>query len=402
MKEVRNAVVVLMLGLSFLSTRAQQGWWLGRLQRPDGEEIVFNFEWKTDSGRNVWFIKNAAERMRVDNIQVTGDSVIVQMPFFESQFRLLHRAGKLTGVWINRAARTDQVMSFVAAPGSARFATSSTPPADVQGKWRLTYADGNSAPAVAELSQSGAVVTGTVLSPAGDYRYLEGVVRNDSLLLSSFDGSNSYLFSASLKEDTARGIRYSGLSGTRKWTAVKNASAAISGESVAMRLRPGNDRLHFSFTDMEGKKVSIADARFRNKVVLVQLMGSWCPNCMDETAFLSEYYRNNRQRGVEIVALAYEYSTDRDRSVKSLQKFRQRFGVEYPILITGVTVFDSLRTEKTLPELTPIKVFPSLVLIDKKGRVRKIDTGFNGPATGEHYLRYKEEFERTINGLLNE
>jgi len=131
-------------------------------------------------------------------------------------------------------------------------------------------------------------------------------------------------------------------------------------------------------------------------------MGSWCPNCMDETAFLSDYYNRNRQRGIEIVSLAYEYSTDQNRSLKTLKKFQQRFNVQYPMLITGVTVADSLRTEKTLPELTPIKFFPSSVVLDKQGRVRKLDTGFNGPGTGEHYLEYKREFEDTINRLLRE
>jgi len=134
----------------------------------------------------------------------------------------------------------------------------------------------------------------------------------------------------------------------------------------------------------------------------VQLMGSWCPNCMDETAFLGDYYTRNRQRGVEIIALAYEYTTNRERSVKSLQKFRDRFKVTYPMLITGVAVGDTLRTEKTLPEVTPIKTFPSSIIIDKKGKVRRFDYGFNGPATGEHYIIYKKEFEAMIDTLLKE
>jgi hypothetical protein len=72
------------------------------------------------------------------------------------------------------------------------------------------------------------------------------------------------------------------------------------------------------------------------------------------------------------------------------------------MLITGVAVTDSLRTEKTLPQLTSIKTFPSSIIIDKKGKVRKIETTFNGPGTGEHYLEYKKEFEATINELLKE
>jgi len=132
------------------------------------------------------------------------------------------------------------------------------------------------------------------------------------------------------------------------------------------------------------------------------LMGSWCPNCMDETAFLSPWYKANHNRGVEIIALAYENSTDFARSQKSLRKFQQRFSVMYPMLITGVSVSDSLRTEKTLPQITAIKAFPTSIFIDKKGRVRNISTGFFGPGTGEHYNEYIREFNRRVDELLKE
>ena len=123
---------------------------------------------------------------------------------------------------------------------------------------------------------------------------------------------------------------------------------------------------------------------------------------MDETAFLSDYYNKNKQRGVEIISLAYEYSTDFERSVKSIKKFQQRFNVQYPMLITGVSVSDSLRTEKTLPQVTPIKFFPSSIIIDKKGIVRKFDTGFVGPGTGKYYEAYAKSFYAFITELLNE
>jgi hypothetical protein len=123
---------------------------------------------------------------------------------------------------------------------------------------------------------------------------------------------------------------------------------------------------------------------------------------MDETAFLSEYYEKNRERGMEVIALAYEYSTDFDRARKSLLKFRQRYQVAYPMLITGVLSSDTLRTEKTLPELTPIRAFPTTIFIGRDGKVSKIHAGFSGPATGVHFDRYKRDFEETVTGLLRQ
>lgn len=257
---------------------------------------------------------------------------------------------------------------------------------------------------MAELRQVGNTVTGTFLNPTGDYRYLEGVATKDSLLLSCFDGGHAFLITGKKEgsKNISGGTFYSGAAYKESWQAIKDAQAKVTTSTVAMYVKPGEEKLHFTFKDLQGQPVSINDEKFKNKVVVIQLMGSWCPNCMDETAFLSEYYNKNKQRGIEVIALAYEYSTDWERSVKSLQKFQQRFNVKYTILNTGVTVNDSLRTEKTLPELTPIKFFPSSVIIDKKGKIRKLDTGFNGPATGEHYTFFKKEFESTINSLLQE
>ncbi|HVU85232.1 MAG TPA: TlpA disulfide reductase family protein, partial [Puia sp.] len=147
---------------------------------------------------------------------------------------------------------------------------------------------------------------------------------------------------------------------------------------------------------------SVKDSRFRDKVLIIQIMGSWCPNCMDETRFLSDYYKANHRRGVEIIALAYERATDFGESRKALQSFRKRLGVTYPILVTGVAVSDTLKTEKTLPQITRIAGFPTTLFIDKKGSVRKISTGFNGPGTGDHYEIFQKEFNELVDGLLKE
>ena len=382
-------------------------WWRAQLHRADGQRIVFNFLWTTEKGKPVWYIRNASERIRVTDIQTKGDSIIVQMPVFESQFRIKKdKLGMgLSGNWVKGGVVKTQVIPFTATLGGQRFDAASNATRNINGRWAAAFIDKNSAdPAIAEFTQHANYLTGTFLNPTGDYRYLEGVISNDTLRLSAFDGGHAFLFTAVINDRNtiSNGWFYSGAGYKQEWHAVKNDTATLPVDDVAMYLRAGEEKLHFKFNDLDGKPVSIDDERFKNKVVVVQLMGSWCPNCMDETAFLSNYYNKNKQRGVEIVSLAYEYSTDRERSVKTLKKFQQRFNVQYPMLITGVTVNDSLRTEKTLPELTPIKFFPSSAILDKKGKVRKLDTGFNGPATGEHYLVYKKEFEDTINKLLAE
>lgn len=388
--------------LSFLLTQAQQGIWRAELERKDSNAIVFNFEWKNENGKPIWYIKNGAEKLRVPNITKQGDSFFVQMPVFESQFRFAITAGILKGVWIKRGALKSQTLAFTATKNSERFTSTAAAAKNISGRWAVGFKGANAS--VGEFIQKGNVLTGTFLNADGDYRYLEGVVTNDTLLLSGFDGGHCFLFKAIIINDTAitNGQFYSGATSKESWTATKNKAAKVPEENVAMHVKLGQDKLDFTFKDLEQKPVSINDDRFKNKVVIIQLMGSWCPNCMDETAFLSDYYNHNKQRGIEIIALAYEYTTDWERSKKSLQKFQQNFKVQYPILNTGVTVTDSLRTQKTLPQISDIKSFPSVIIIDKKGKIRKLDTNFNGPGTGVHYVEYKKEFEATINQLLKE
>lgn len=401
----RRSILVLTAIISSVTVAAQLGPWTGTLYRNDNNPIPFNFEQKTEKGKTYWIIKNAAERITVNNIHYEGDSMILQMPVFESKFIVKKEGGKFSGSWIKGGALKSTTLSFVATPGNKRFEQKKKAMYNITGRWAVNFSGNKKGEiSVGEFVQKGNILTGTFLNSTGDYRYLQGIVSADSLFLSGFDGGHAFLFTAKI-ESSKRimgGTFYSGASYKETWSALKDARAKVPLENVAMYVKPGEDRLHFRFKNLEGNPVSIDDEKFLNKVVVIQLMGSWCPNCMDETAFLSEYYNNNKQRGVEVIALGYEYSTDWERSVKSLKKFQQRYNVQYTILNTGVTVTDSLRTEKTLPEVTPIKFFPSSIILDKKGKIRKLDTGFNGPATGEHYLAYKKEFEETVDQLLKE
>ncbi|CAN5161149.1 hypothetical protein BH09BAC2_BH09BAC2_13870 [soil metagenome] len=381
--------------------------WRASLHRADSIDIVFNFIIMQVNKKPAMYLINAAERMRVDSISFVGDSVFIKMPVFESGFRAKVTKGKWEGVWRKASSAGFVEMPFTAAANVSRFnATSGNAKFNVSGRWSANFeTDKTKADAaVAEFVQKGNKITGTFLTPTGDYRYLEGIVTGNKLKMSGFDGSHAFLFTGEIanNKNIKNGTFFSGAKYKEGFLAVKDPKAKVSTDVAAMYLRPGEERLDFRFPGMDSNLVSISDDRFKNKVVVLQILGSWCPNCMDETAFLSDYYNKNKSRGVEMAALAYEYSTDFNRSVTSLKKFQQRFNIQYPILITGVKVSDSLRTEKTLPQVTPIKVFPSTIFIDKKGKVRKFDTGFFGPGTGAHYEEYKREFYKTMNELLSE
>ena len=399
-------LVSIMLAISTTAqTQLQQGFWRASLIRKDNNAVMFNFKLQYVNSQPVLYIINAAERIKVANIVVTkDDSVIIQMPVFESQFRAkLINKTKLEGVWIKGGAKENQIMPFFAvANDGKRFTVTAAANKNISGKWVVSFGQ-KANPAIAIFQQKGTQLSGSIVTPTGDYRYLDGVVNGDTLLLSTFDGGHAFLFSAIINSNKtiSNGKFYSGATSSEVFTAIKNDTATLP-DLAAMQVKDGDGKLNFSFKGLDGKFVSLTDERFKNKVVIVQLMGSWCPNCMDETAFLTEFYDKNKQRGVEVIALAYELTDNFERSKKSVQKFKDRFNVQYPILVTGVTVSDEKRTEKTLPQLTPIKVFPSTIILDKYGKIRTIDTGFFGPGTGEYFEHFKKGFNKIIDGLVKE
>ena len=371
--------------------------WRVVLERKDGKQVVFQLERKQEQGKTVLYVINAAERIQITDVKTAGDSMFFAMPAFESSFRVkLQANGDMSGTYIKGTAGTTQYWPLYAyANTKDRFsAGSGDAKNNISGRWdvSITRANGTIRKAVAVFEQEGNKLTGSFLTPSADYRYLEGIVTGDSLMLSSFDGDNIRLFEA--KIDNANtisgGVFYNGYTGKETWTAEKNAAVALPETDEPTRLREGESKLNFTFKDLQGIPVSINDEKYKNKVVIVQIMGSWCANCLDETKFLSDYYKNNRSRGIEIIALAYELTTDISRSKKSVAKFQKLFDVQYPMLITGVTAGDEKKTEKTLPQLTAIKSFPTTIFIGKNGNVREIHTNFYGPGSGEYYIASKK------------
>ena len=156
----------------------------------------------------------------------------------------------------------------------------------------------------------------------------------------------------------------------------------------------------FEFPDLDGKSLSLKDPRFDHKVVLVNIFGSWCPNCNDKAPLLVDWYRRFRNRGLEIVGLAYEFTGDRERDARQVRLYAARHGIEFPLLLAGVS--DKTKAGETLPDLSSVIAYPTSVFIGRNGKVRKIHTGFAGPGTGEHHQKLIAEFETLLEELLSE
>lgn len=391
------------------------GEWRGVLQLNDSTELPFSFtitKGKTPAKEFfVLTIHNAEERIPVEQLVVTNDSVNWRMPVFDSWFKCKYESDTtFSGTFYNRAASRPYELKFRAEYGKKRIGFDNSSFGgfekihDVNGKWECTFspgtADSSKAIGIFKRNMQG-VVTGTFLTETGDYRYLEGEEYGNELIeVSCFDGSHAFLFKARWQDDgTLKGQAFYGKYGYETWEGKPNKKFELRDPEKLTWVTDSNN-VNFTFTDLNGKPVSLSDPQFKGKVVIVQIMGSWCPNCMDETKWLAGVYKKYQPKGLEVVALAYERSSDTSVANANIRRLKMKYGADYTFLNTGKSGRDA--ASASLPFLNGIMSFPTTIYIDRNGKVRKVYTGFNGPATGVQYEKDTAEALRFIQQLLAE
>jgi len=391
-----------------MHTELKIGTWKAELYNKDGIAIPFIFDVKTDKNKKFLVIHNAEEELVVDELVIVGDSLKIVMPFFDSEFMLSVSEDSLNGRWTKIYA--DHTVSM---PVRAHFnslnrfeVTNKQVNPNVVGTWNTLFTNedlSDTSTAIGEFSIANQKVYGTFLSTTGDYRFLEGATDGNTLMLSTFDGSHAYLFSAILSEDgnkIEQGVLYSGWSGKQIWSAVKDEKAKLQNADSLTFLKEGSTEINFSFKNLEGKSISLKDDKYKGKVVLVQIMGTWCPNCMDETSYLVPFYNSMNKEGLEIIGLCYERSEDVKVASANVSKMKNRLQIPYELLLPGANKKGFVN--ESLPMLKNFIAFPTMIIVDRKGKVRKIHAGYSGPATGKHYIEFKAEFESFIKKLLSE
>ena len=381
-----------------------EGIWLMELELMDHQKLPFNFKLERNKeGKYTAEIYNADETILVDEIALENDSIRINMPVFEGYFKGTFTATEMQGDFVKESL--DRIVPFVGTYGiTDRFSSKIKANKLISGVWE-TYFSPDTPDAYAGKGlfvQNDQKITGTFRTTTGDYRYLEGIVTGDSLKLSAFDGSHAFLFIAHISDSTLNGMFYSGNHFKEPFTAKRNEVFELPDEDSLTFLNDGFEKLDFTFPDGTGKMISLDDETFKNKPTIIQIMGTWCPNCLDETKFLVDFKENNEELGIEMVALAFEYAKTEEKAFKSIERLKNRIGVPYPILLAQFGSADKQKAQEKLPMLNHVLSYPTTIFIDKNGRVRKIKTGFNGPATGDKFIQFKSEFKTFVTALARE
>jgi thiol-disulfide isomerase/thioredoxin len=354
-----------------------------------------------------WCFHNWNETILLDSISVTDSSFKIKMPLFNTELagRILSDS-TFEGVWNDFSRDKPYSVSFTGHKTS-NAAISCDPHIEDDGNktlYEATFSPGSkdeSSKAIGVFYKKNNRLVGTFLTESGDYRYLQGDHTGNSIELSAFDGAHLFYFCANVVGDSLTdGKFYSGNHWQEDWVARVNSSATLRDPDSLTYVKKQNELFSFHALNLDGDTLLFDTSVFRNKVTIVQIFGSWCPNCTDESRFMKELFAAHKDKGLHIVPVAFERTPDFEVSKAAVIRQFEELGLTYPPFFGGAA--GKGNAAKVFSQLNTISSFPTAVFIDKTGKVRKIHTGFYGPGTGDHYQKNTAELTEFVEILLGE
>ena len=359
---------------------------------------------QTGTGVRGWFF-NGDERVVSDSGQFESGHLVLDFPSYGRHVDArLDASGTLTGSYGPPApGSTLRTYPFSAQrAGTTPHAGGRAP--SIDGQWIIT-ADGQKAGEKSWrfiVHQTGAQVRAAILRVDGDTGALTGRWENGSFVLSHFDGARPLLIEVKPGPNHALTVLLKNSDGSdlalTGYPAAEAKAHGIPDAADPARhtgVQDPNEPFRFSFPDLNGHLVSNTDERFRGKVVLIDVAGSWCPNCHDEAPLLETLYRKYHARGLEIVTLSFEEPEQYANPVR-LRAFVKDFGLDYTVLLAGT--LDELHAK--LPQAVDLDAYPTTFFIGRDGRVKSVHAGFAAAATGSFSTQLKQDFTATIEKLL--
>ncbi len=370
--------------------------------------IPFHFDviYNSDSSFYIEII-NGKERIKFDNIirghdyKTGNDTMIIHLDPYATQIKCIFENNKMSGEFIV-LDKVNYSIPFQAEYGKT-FRFSNLPKAEVPnigGEWQVVFAKDSSDQfnAIGEFNQIENQVTGTFRTETGDFRFLQGDIEDSILKLSAFDGAHAFMFQAEIKNDKMTGLYYSGKHYLTTWEAIKSTSNNLIAADSFTKIK-NNSPLQFKLKNTEDKWISLDDPKYINKPKLIQITGSWCPNCRDESEFIVDYLSKNPNLDCEFIAISFERKLDGMMGIDRIKSYKKYLHIPYEVLLGGKNNRDS--ASLLFPQIDGLRGFPTILYVNRKNQIVKVHTGFDGPATSK-FEEYKKEFSESIEKLIKE
>lgn len=346
-------------------------------------------------------ITNADERIELKVQKKVGDTLVLPFPNFDSELRVVVSHKKYAnGFWINYNKSGNYRIPFKAKLGE--YIAEEKANIQIDGRWEMYFSPltNDQESAVGIFEQKDNKVIGTVLTETGDYRFLEGTVEGSHFYLSAFDGTHAFLLTGSYDGTNMMGTFFSGKHYQTPFTGKLNPSFELRNADSLTYLKDQHSRVSFTLQDIQGNNYSFPNKETEGKVVIIQIMGTWCPNCMDETKYYKELYEKYHDQGLEIISIGYEAAPTFETQAEKIKRLKERHNLAFTFLVGG-KANKSLASEH-FKMLNEVISFPTSIYIGRDGLVKRIHTGFNGPGTGQYYIEYVEKTNALIEALLKQ
>ena len=378
------------------------------LTSPDNSgQLPFNFEviYDTDTDFHLE-IQNGEERIKVEDIifgldrSTAKDTLTFDFPVFDTKIKGVYEEKVIEGDWYVNY-KDGYKIKFKAVHGdTARFkGYTDAPSIDYSGEWDVEFEPGtdDSYKAVGVFKQVGSQITGTFKTETGDYRFLEGVVTGQKAFLSVFDGAHAFLFEMKVLEDgTLSGIFKSGTHYTASFEGQRSEGQKLADPYGLTTSTIGDQPLEFTFPKPDGSMLSLSDEMYQGKIKVIEIMGTWCPNCKDATDFLKSYISTYPDDELEVISIAFERYQDEEKNMNQLKKYAASSKLPWEIVLGGPA--NKAEASLAIPQIDKIRSYPTLLMLDQHNKIKHIYTGFSGPATSE-YAEFKQDFRSKIKEL---
>jgi thiol-disulfide isomerase/thioredoxin len=393
---ISTGFIAVLSAAPLLISQSISGLWQGTV-RVNGLDIPFRMDVQGGGSEVKASLFNGEERFTSTSGQFADGALLLKWDYFGSKLEAKLADGMFDGKY-TRATGDPYVFHAKRFPSPS--AESNVP--QIDGRWVLTNVQSTKGESAWHfiVQQHGAKIAATILRVDGDTGTLDGSYERGKFVLSHFSGMRPSVIEVTPNPDGTLKVL---LNAKQEMIAMRPEMARAKGlpeptdPQKHTGVKDAAEPFHFRFPDLKGNLVADTDPRFRGKVVLINILGSWCPNCHDEAPFLAELYKKYRAQGLEIVGLDFE-EADQLKDPVRLRAFLKRYGIEYTVLLGGQTE----EAKDKLSQASNWDAWPTTFFVARDGHVRFVHAGFPSKASGELYTQGKEEFTAQIERLLAE
>lgn len=375
--------------------------WLCEMQLNDSTLLPVQMELHLGNEKDTaWYI-NGKERIASLPSHRSGDTLFLEHSVFHTSVVIWPDENGWKGYFEDHQRQPLYRIPLKLSPYNGQRMPISHTDNYASGMWNVLFFGDESTPypATGVFSQADGALHGSFLTETGDYRFLSGAQSGNRLLLSGFDGLHAFFVDARIEEDSIKGAFWSGSHFYRKFEGVRTDQSFLSNPYQLTEIKKEVEPLA-GFVYQTPKDSLLFEHMIERGPAVIQIMGTWCPNCMDESIYLNNIFEKYGPRGLKIIGVAFEKGQDRHEMFEKVNKMKKALKMNYPILLGGAPKKEVVLAH--FPLLTDLKSYPTTIYFNRSMEPVKIYTGFSGPGTGTFFEEYAKENERLIEELLSQ